>query len=93
MAGNFSKKLIEKLQKKTQKKLDPKQLESLAGKLDKSDLQNEESLSKLIRQLSLLANVDISKEQEEKIISYLKKNNIQDADMKTLFTLLNKKLD
>jgi CRISPR/Cas system CSM-associated protein Csm5 (group 7 of RAMP superfamily) len=93
MASGFSRKLIDKLQKKTNAKLDTKQLEVLASKVDKNDLKNEDHLVKLIRQVALLANVNMSNEQEEKIMKYLKKNDLQNADMKTLLSLLSKKLD
>jgi phage antirepressor YoqD-like protein len=90
---SFSKRLLDKLQKKTNAQIDTKQLEVLASKVDKKDLANEDSLLQLIRQLSKLANVNLTKEKEEKIMTYLKNNDIQNADMKTMLSLLNKKLD
>ncbi len=93
MAKDFSKRLIEKLKNKTNSQLDTKQLEVLASKVNKNDLGSEEKLLGLIRQVSKLANVNLTKEKEEKIIKYLKNNNIQNADMKSLLTILNKKLD
>lgn len=93
MSKGFSKRLLDKLQKKTNANLDTKQLEVLASKVNKQDLGNEESVLKLIRQVSKIAGISMTKEKEEKIIKYLKNNNIQDADMKTLLSLVNKKLD
>lgn len=93
MSKGFSKRLIEKLQNKTNAKLDAKQLEALAGKVNKDDLGSEEKVLNLIRQVSKLANVPLTKDKEEKILKHLKNNNIQDADMKSLLSLLNKKLD
>lgn len=93
MSKGFSKRLLEKLQKKTNTKIDAKQIEGLAGKVNKNDLNNEEKMLGLIREVSKLANIPMSKEKEEKIIKYLKKNNIQDADMMSLLSILNKKLD
>jgi|GEM_PF-3728565 len=93
MSKGFSKKLLEKLQKKTNTKVDAKQLELFASKVDKDDLSDEGKMLQLIRQLSKLANVQLDKEKEEKIIKYLRNNDIKQADMKTVLSLLNKKLD
>lgn len=93
MAKDFSRRLIDKLKKKTNSQLDTKQLEVLASKVNKNDLGSDEKLLGLIRQVSKLANVSLTKEKEEKIIKYLKNNNIENADMKSLLSILNKKLD
>jgi phage antirepressor YoqD-like protein len=93
MSNEFAKKLLEKLQKKTNTTLDSKKLEALASKVNKKDIENTDSLLTLIRQLAVVANIELTKEKEQKVIDYLKKNNIQQGDMKTLLSLLNKKLD
>ncbi|MBP1933467.1 stage VI sporulation protein F [Ammoniphilus resinae] len=93
MSKGFSKKLLEKLQKKTNTKVDAKQLEVFASKVNKDDLSDEGRMLQLIRQLSKMANVQLDKEKEEKIIKYLRNNDIKQADMKTVLSLLNKKLD
>ncbi|HJV46546.1 MAG TPA: stage VI sporulation protein F [Bacillota bacterium] len=93
MSKNFSKRLLEKLQQKTKTQIDTKQLEILASKVDKKDLADEARMLQLIRQLSKIANINLTKEKEEKIMGYLRQNDIQNADMKTMLSLLNKKLD
>jgi hypothetical protein len=93
MSNEFAKKLLEKLQKKTNTTLDSKKLEDLASKVNKKDIENTDSLLTLIRQLAVVANIELTKEKEQKVIDYLKKNNIKQGDMKTLLSLLNKKLD
>jgi hypothetical protein len=93
MSNEFAKKLLEKLQKKTNTTIDSKQLEAMAANVNKKDIENSESLITLIRQLAVVANIDLTKEKEQKVIDYLKKNNIQKGDMKSLLNLLNKKLD
>lgn len=93
MSKDFTRRLFDKLQKKTNTKLDAKDIEALASKVDKKSLGNEQKLLGLIRQVSKLANVNLTKEKEEKILKYLKNNNIENADMKTLLTLMSKNLD
>jgi len=93
MSKDFTRRLFDKLQKKTNAKVDAKDIEALASKVDRNSLGNEQKLLGLIRQVSKLANVNLTKEKEERILKYLKNNNIQNADMKTLLTLMSKNLD
>lgn len=93
MSSDFKRRLFDKLQKKTNVRLDAKEIESLANKVDRKSLANEQKLLGLIRQVAKLANVELNKEREEKILRYLKKNDVQNADMKTLLSLMNKNLE
>ncbi|RKD25689.1 hypothetical protein BEP19_01745 [Ammoniphilus oxalaticus] len=93
MSKDFRRRLFDKLQKKTNASIDAKEIEALANKVDRKSLGNEEKLLGLIRQVSKLANVNLSKEKEARILQYLKKNDIQNADMKTLLSLMSKNLD
>ncbi|AMA73588.1 MULTISPECIES: stage VI sporulation protein F [Aneurinibacillus] len=87
--ANIPKKFLDKLQAKN---VDTSELQKLAGGVKKSDLNDEQKLRQLIRQLAVIASVSITKEKEDKIISYIRKNNIQGGDMKTLTNLLKNKL-
>lgn len=93
MSKDFTKRLFEKLQKKSNTPLNVKDIEALASKVDKNSLGNEEKMLGLIRQVSKLANVSLTKEKEDRILKYLKNNNVQNADMKTILSLMSKKLD
>lgn len=48
----------------------------LAQSLSSEDLNNEDSLRKLIKSVSVLANKNVSKEKEDKIISAIKSNKV-----------------
>lgn len=87
--ANIPKKFLDKLQGKN---VDTSKLEKIADGVKKNDLQDEQKLRQLVRQLALLANVSLSKEKEDKIVAYVNKNNVQGQDMKTLANLLKNKL-
>jgi hypothetical protein len=87
--ANIPKKFLDKLQSKN---VDTSKLEQLAGGVKKSDLNDEQKLRQLIRQLALIANVSLSPEKEEKVVTYIRANDIQGKDMKALMGLLKNKL-
>ncbi|WP_170230159.1 stage VI sporulation protein F [Aneurinibacillus danicus] len=86
---NIPKKFLDKLQGRN---VDTSKLEKLAGGVKKSDLDDDQKLLQLIRQLAVIANVSLTKEKEEKIIKYIRTHNVQGGDMKTLTNLLKNKL-
>lgn len=87
--ANIPKKFLDKLQGRN---VDTSQLEKLAGGVKKSDLNDDQKLLQLIRQLAVIANVSLTKEKEEKIIKYIRTNNVGGGDVKTLTNLLKNKL-
>ncbi|CEH30000.1 hypothetical protein AM501_19525 [Aneurinibacillus migulanus] len=87
--ANIPKKFLDKLQGRN---VDTSQLEKLAGGVKKSDLNDDQKLLQLIRQLAVIANVSLTREKEEKIIKYIRTNNVGGGDVKTLTNLLKNKL-
>ncbi|ERI10110.1 stage VI sporulation protein F [Aneurinibacillus aneurinilyticus] len=87
--ANIPKKFLDKLQGRN---VDTSQLEKLAGGVKKSDLNDDQKLLQLIRQLAGLANVSLTKEKEEKIIKYIRTHDVGNGDIKTLTNLLKNKL-
>ena len=49
---------------------------SLADKLQKSDMKDENTLRQVIRDISDMTGREVSKEKEQKIIDAIKKDNI-----------------
>ncbi|WP_047152637.1 stage VI sporulation protein F [Aneurinibacillus tyrosinisolvens] len=83
------KKFLDKLQNKN---VDTSKLENLASGVKRGDLNDEQKVRQLIRQLGLLANVQIDKNKEDRIVNYIKNNDIQGSDTSALMKLLKNKL-
>lgn len=63
----FSDKFFDKIEKKTN--VDKNMILDLAKKLQQNDLKDEGTLREIIQTLSMATGKNVSKEQEEKIIS------------------------
>lgn len=85
--AKIPKKFLDKLQGKN---VDTSKIESLANSVSKDDIKNEQKLRQLIRQVAMIANVKLTKEKEDQIISYIKNNNVQGSDLKAISKLLKK---
>jgi hypothetical protein len=83
------KKFLDKLQNKN---VDTSKLENLASGVKRGDLKDEQKVRQLICQLGLLANVQIDKNKEDRIVNYIKNNDIQGSDTSALMKLLKNKL-
>ena len=66
--------LFQKIEKKTNINKDT--ILSLANKLQKSDIKNEESIREIIKDISNLTGKEVSREKEEKIIEAIKNNKV-----------------
>ena len=64
---NFSDSFFNKVEKKT--KVRKETIQELADKLQKTDLKNEQTLREVIQTLGKMTGKNVSKEQEDKIIS------------------------
>ncbi len=71
---NLSDNLFKKVENKT--KVDKDTIVSLANKLQKNNLKDETTLREVIRELSNMTGKSVSKEQEEKIIDTIVKDNV-----------------
>jgi hypothetical protein len=58
--------------------IEPASLFELVEKVQQMDLSNEESIRKVIRDVSKLANRPVDKVQENKIVQEIMKNGIND---------------
>lgn len=64
--------------------IQPEALFSLVEKVQTMDLSDEQSIRKVIREVSVLANRPVDKNQENKIVNEIMKNGIND----NLFNLI-----
>ena len=64
---NFSDGFFSKIEKK--KNVSKDTILSLAEKIQKNDMKNENTLREIIHELSYLTGRDVSKEKEDKIVS------------------------
>ncbi len=71
---NFDDKFFNKVEKKT--KVDKDTIISLANKLQKGSLKDEDTLREVISTLSTLTGKTVSKEKEDKIVDTILKDKI-----------------
>ena len=71
---NLSDNLFKKVENKT--KVDKDTIINLANKLQKNNLKDEATLREVIRELSNMTGKSVSKEQEEKIVNTIVKDNV-----------------
>ena len=64
---NLSDNFFKRIEKKTNVSKDT--ILSLAEKIQKNDMKNEETLREIIHELSSMTGRDVSKEKEDKIVS------------------------
>ncbi len=64
---NFSDSFFKKIENKT--KVSKDTILSLADKIQKNDMKNEQTLREIIRELSSLTGKNVSQEKEDKIVS------------------------
>ncbi len=64
---NFSDNFFKRIEKKTNVSKDT--ILSLAEKIQKNDMKNENTLREIIHELSTITGRDVSKEKEDKIVS------------------------
>ena len=64
---NFSDGFFKRIEKKTNVSKDT--ILSLAEKIQKNDMKNENTLREIIHELSTITGRDVSKEKEDKIVS------------------------
>ena len=70
----FGDNFFKKVEKKTN--INKETILSLADKLQKSDMQDENTLREVIKDISVMTGKEVSKEKEQRIIDAIKKDNI-----------------
>ncbi len=78
----FGDNFFKKVEKKTNINKDT--IFSLAAKLQKSNMQDENTIREVIRDLSNMTGKEVSKEKEEQIIDAIRKNKVP-KDMNNMF--------
>ncbi|MCI5789483.1 MAG: stage VI sporulation protein F [Tenericutes bacterium] len=78
----FGDNFFKKVEKKTHINKDT--IFSLAAKLQKSNMQDENTIREVIHDLSNMTGKEVSKEKEEQIIDAIKKNKVP-KDMNNMF--------
>ena len=78
----FGDNFFKKVEKKTHINKDT--IFSLAAKLQKSNMQHENTIREVIHDLSNMTGKEVSKEKEEQIIDAIKKNKVP-KDMNNMF--------
>ena len=71
---NLSDNFFKRIEKKTNVSKDT--ILSLAEKIQKNDMKNEETLREIIHELSSMTGRDVSKEKEDKIVSTIVNDKI-----------------
>lgn len=70
----FGDNFFKKVEKKTN--INKETILSLADKLQKSDMKDENTLREVIKDISVMTGKEVSKEKEQRIIDSIKKDNI-----------------
>lgn len=70
----FGDNFFKKVEKKTN--INKETILSLADKLQKSDMKDENILREVIKDISIMTGKEVSKEKEQRIIDAIKKDNI-----------------
>ena len=70
----FSDNFFKKIEKKTN--VNKETILSLASKLQKGDMKNEDTLKEVIRDISKMTGKEVSKEKEQKIINAVLNNQV-----------------
>ena len=70
----FGDNFFKKVEKKTN--INKETILSLADKLQKSDMKDENTLREVIKDISVMTGKEVSKEKEQRIIDAIKKDNL-----------------
>lgn len=88
MSKNFSKDVLNTINKKTGKKVTQKDIHKVAGGVKPSTVQNEAQLRKLIKQVSDMANVKVSEKTIKEIVDAVKSSGLNPNNMEQLMKMM-----
>ena len=92
MSGkNLPKDVLNVIKKKTGKPISENQVKKLASNVTSKTLQSEAELRKLIKQVSAMANVPVSENTVNDIVSAVKKSGMNMNNMESLIKMMLKK--
>jgi len=81
--SGFQKKAFDHLQKKAN--LSPDEIMKVADSVKHANLQDEQTLRNLVKQLSKMAGKPVSKEKEDKIVKAISENNMDMNQLNQMF--------
>jgi hypothetical protein len=87
--NNLSRRLMDKLRNKIGKNLDEGQLRTLAGKVKREDLHDDEKLRHLIRLVAQAGGVSLTAEKEDRVLHMFRDQQVNWNDLQSVV----KKLD
>jgi hypothetical protein len=79
--SDFQKNIFDHLKKKAN--IDPDDVFKVANSVQNADFSDEKTVRRLVRQLAKVANKNVSKQKEDKIVEAITKQNMP-LDMNTL---------
>ncbi|GEN53904.1 stage VI sporulation protein F [Halobacillus litoralis] len=79
--NDFQKNIFDHLKKKAN--IDPEDVFKVANSVQNADFSDEKTVRRLVRQLAKVANKNVSKSKEDKIVEAITKQNMP-LDMNTL---------
>lgn len=79
--SDFQKNIFDHLKKKAN--IDPDDVFKVANSVQNADFSDEKTVRRLVRQLAKIANKNVSKQKEDKIVEAITKQNMP-LDMNTL---------
>ncbi|MEC0243346.1 stage VI sporulation protein F [Paenibacillus dokdonensis] len=91
MSKNISKDVLSVVNKKSGKNISENAVKKLASTVKPSTMQNETQLRQLIKQVSAMANVPVSEDTIQDIVSAVKKSGMSPQNMESLMKLMMKK--
>ncbi|GIP25572.1 hypothetical protein J23TS9_07020 [Paenibacillus sp. J23TS9] len=91
MSKNISKDVLNVVNKKSGKNISENAVKKLASTVKPSTMQNETQLRQLIKQVSAMANVPVSEDTIQDIVSAVKKSGMSPQNMESLMKLMMKK--
>jgi len=91
MSKNISKDVLNIVNKKSGKNISENAVKKLASTVKPSTMQNETQLRQLIKQVSAMANVPVSEDTIQDIVSAVKKSGMSPQNMESLMKLMMKK--
>jgi uncharacterized protein YpuA (DUF1002 family) len=88
---NFSKDILGAVNQKTGKNISENSIKKIAGGVTAETLQSEEQIRSLIKQVSQMANVPVSENTVNEIVSAVKKSGLNMSNLEGLMKMMMKK--
>lgn len=90
MSKDISKDVLGAIKNKTGKTISTNSINKIANTVKPSTLDNEVELRKLVKSVAVMANVKLSDEQLENVMTTIKASGVKSSNMEALMRLLIK---